>query len=70
MLDFKRCQIELENILLVREFPDVFPEELSGIPLEREVDLSIDILLGMIGMNHVCISVKFSVFFIAKMHDS
>ena len=24
----------------------------------------------LIGMNHACISVEFSVFFIAKMHDS
>ena len=44
VLDSKRGQIELENILIVREFPDVFLEELPGIPLEREVDLSIKIL--------------------------
>ena len=42
----KKGQIELENILVVREFSDVFPEELPGFPLEREVDLSIEILLG------------------------
>ena len=29
------------------EFPDVFPEELPGILLEREVDLSIEILPGV-----------------------
>ena len=46
MLDSKRGQIELENILVVKDFSDVFPEELPGIPLEREVDLSIEILLG------------------------
>ena len=46
VLDFKRGQIELENILIVREFPDVFPKELQGIPLEKVVDLSIEILLG------------------------
>ena len=46
MLDSKRGQIELENILIVREFSDVFPKELPGIPLEREVDLSIEILPG------------------------
>ena len=46
MLDFKKGQIELENILVVREFSDVFPEELPSIPLEREVDLSINILHG------------------------
>ena len=45
MLDSKRGQIELENILVVKDFPDVFPEELPGIPPEREVDLSIKILL-------------------------
>ena len=46
MLDSKRGQIELENILVVKDFLDVFPEELSGIPPEREVDLSIEILSG------------------------
>ena len=34
----------MENILIVREFSDVFLEELPGIPLERELDLSIEIL--------------------------
>ena len=48
VLDSKRGQIELENILVVKDFPDVFPEELPGIPPEREVDLSIEILLGTI----------------------
>ena len=46
MLHSKRGQIELENILVVREFPNVFPQELLGIPLKIEVDLSIDILPG------------------------
>ena len=32
----------MEKIPIVREFPDVFPKELPGIPLEREVDLSIE----------------------------
>ena len=46
LLDSKRGQVDVEKILVVREFPDVFPEELPGIPLEREVDLSIEIVLG------------------------
>ena len=46
VLDSKRGQIELENILVVKYFLDVFPEELPGIPPEREVDLSIEILPG------------------------
>ena len=35
ILDSKRGQVDVEKILVVREFPDVFPEELPGIPLER-----------------------------------
>ena len=34
----------METLPLVREFPDVFPEELPGIPLEKEVGLSIEIV--------------------------
>ena len=37
----------METIPIVREFPDVFPEELPSIPLEREVDLSIEIVQGI-----------------------
>ena len=37
----------MEKIPVVREFLDVFPEELPGIPLEREVDLSIEIVPGV-----------------------
>ena len=36
----------MEKIPVVREFPNVFPEELPSIPLERDVDLSIEIVLG------------------------
>ena len=46
VLDSKRGQIELENILVVKDFLDVFPEELPGIPPIREVDLSIEIFPG------------------------
>ena len=46
ILDSKRGQVDVEKIPIVREFPDVFPKELLGIPLEREVDLSIEIVPG------------------------
>ena len=46
ILDSKRGQVDEENIPIVREFPDVFLEELPSIPLEREVDLSIEIVPG------------------------
>ena len=51
ILDSKRGQVDVEKILVVREFPDVFPEELPGIPLEREVDLSIEIVPGTVPMS-------------------
>ena len=35
VLDSKRGQIELENILVVKDLSDVFPEELPGIPPVR-----------------------------------
>ncbi|XP_041016164.1 uncharacterized protein LOC121258687 [Juglans microcarpa x Juglans regia] len=37
---------KLEDIPIVREFLDVFPEDLLGLPPDREVDFSIDILPG------------------------
>jgi hypothetical protein len=33
-----------DNIRVVRDFPDVFPEELPGMPPEREVEFVIDLL--------------------------
>ena len=44
ILDSKRGQVDVEKIPVVKEFPYVFPEELPGIPLEREVDLAIEII--------------------------
>ena len=35
ILDFKRGQVDVEKIPIVREFPNVFPEKLPSIPLER-----------------------------------
>ena len=35
-----------DNIRVVRDFPDVFPEELPGMPPYREVELVIDPLSG------------------------
>ena len=48
ILDSKRGQVDVEKIPVVREFPYVFPEELPGIPLEREVNLSIEIVPGSV----------------------
>ncbi|XP_070007835.1 uncharacterized protein [Nicotiana sylvestris] len=37
----------LQFILVVKEYADVFPDELPGIPLEREIDFCINFLPGM-----------------------
>src|SRR5947207_4840109 len=36
----------LEEILVVNEYPNVFPEELPGLPPERAVEFSIELLPG------------------------
>ena len=46
ILDSKIEQVNFKNIHMIREFLDVFPEELPGVPPEREVDLSIEVVQG------------------------
>nr|CAD1842409.1 unnamed protein product [Ananas comosus var. bracteatus] len=36
----------LEELLVVREFPDVFPTELPGMPLDRKIEFVIDLIPG------------------------
>ena len=36
----------LEDIPIVKEFPDVFPDDISGLPLDREVEFTIDLIPG------------------------
>ena len=36
----------LEDIPVVKEFPDVFPEDLPGIPPDREIDFQIELAHG------------------------
>ena len=44
ILDSKREQVNFKNFPVIREFPDVFLKELPGVPPEREVDLSIEVV--------------------------
>ena len=46
IFDSKREQVNIKNILVIREFPDIFSEELPGVAHEREVDLSIEVVQG------------------------
>ena len=36
----------VDEILVVKEFPDVFPNDIAGLPPEREVKFTIDLILG------------------------
>jgi hypothetical protein len=36
----------LEEILVVQEYPDVFPKELSGMPPDRDIEFLIELLPG------------------------
>ena len=38
--------LKLEDIPIVREYPDVFPEDLPSLPPEREVEFTIDLVPG------------------------
>ncbi|KAK1435339.1 hypothetical protein QVD17_01100 [Tagetes erecta] len=46
VVDKSREEIKLEDVPVVREFPDVFPDDLPGIPPEREVEFRIDLIPG------------------------
>ena len=35
---------ELQQIPVVRKFGDVFPKELPGLPLERDIEFSVELL--------------------------
>ncbi|GJW07052.1 putative reverse transcriptase domain-containing protein [Tanacetum coccineum] len=41
-----RYESKLSDISVVREFEDVFPEDLSGLPPQRQVEFRIDLVLG------------------------
>ncbi|GJU13258.1 putative reverse transcriptase domain-containing protein [Tanacetum coccineum] len=36
----------LEDVPIIRDFPDVFPEDLLGLPLTRQVEFQIDLIPG------------------------
>jgi hypothetical protein len=36
----------IEDVPVVREYPDVFPEELPGMPPDRDIEFIIDLIPG------------------------
>ncbi|GKG12305.1 hypothetical protein Tco_0346542 [Tanacetum coccineum] len=45
-MEKKSDEKRLEDIPVVREFPEVFPEDLPGLPPVRHVEFQIDLILG------------------------
>ncbi|GJX57874.1 putative reverse transcriptase domain-containing protein [Tanacetum coccineum] len=46
VMEKKSHEKRLEDILVVREFPEVFPEDLPGLPPVRQVEFQIDLIPG------------------------
>ncbi|XP_027346559.1 uncharacterized protein LOC113858230 [Abrus precatorius] len=43
---------KLVDVPIVREFPDVLPNDIPGLPPERELEFSIDLVLGAVFMGY------------------
>nr|GEW62974.1 putative reverse transcriptase domain-containing protein [Tanacetum cinerariifolium] len=52
VMEKKSDEKRLENIPVVREFPDVFPEELHGLPPVHQVEFQIDLILRAAPVAH------------------
>ena len=46
MIDTVKARPSVSDIPTVSDFPDVFPEELPGLPPHREIEFSIDVIPG------------------------
>ena len=46
VIDHRMDEVRLEDIPMVKEFPDVFSEDLPGLPLEREIEFEISLIPG------------------------
>ena len=46
-VEFDREQ-RIEDFPILEEFKDVFPEEIPGLPLKRDLEFSIEITLGLV----------------------
>ena len=47
VVDTHSSEMGLEDVPVVRDFPDVFPDDLPGLPPEREIDFLIDLVPGI-----------------------
>jgi len=44
LIDKENEEVRIEDIAVVREYHDIFPEDLPGLLPDREVEFSIDLL--------------------------
>ena len=43
IVEVREDDVRLEDIPVVREFPDVFSDDLQGLPPDREIDFQIEL---------------------------
>ena len=46
VVDLDKKMPKIEDVPVVNEFPDVFPDELPGLPPDREIEIAIDLAPG------------------------
>ena len=46
MVDRRQEGTRLEDIPIVKEFPGVFPDDISGLPLDRAIEFAIELVPG------------------------
>ena len=47
VIDTKKVEPSLSGIPIVCDYPDVFSEELTGLPPQREIEFAIDVVQGV-----------------------
>ncbi|GKE86603.1 hypothetical protein Tco_1560345 [Tanacetum coccineum] len=45
-IEDKSGEKRLEDVPIIQDFPEVFPEDLSGLPPTRQVEFQIDLMPG------------------------
>lgn len=46
MIDIKQDKLSIEDVPIVRHYKDIFPEDLLGVPPNRQVEFTIDLVPG------------------------
>ncbi|KAA0058332.1 gag protease polyprotein [Cucumis melo var. makuwa] len=54
VMDTREVDVSLSSKPVVRDYPDVFPEELPGLPPHREIEFAIELEPGTASFGRVC----------------